>query len=653
MPHFIVENLEYLYVFYTFGKLEKNMDMMRKTLVLIVLVCMGLFQLKATVKGELMTLVSEDFSLMAAGSEAEPEAEEISSMDGKIPMEYTNGIQWYGRGVHQAGGSIALRPCMFEDDYGETYEGSGYIMTPLTDVRLDDGNFVVRFKAKAVSGATAVVHGFLYDKWSSNYYMRQTVTITDEWAEYEMNFQHSAFGNHVACVQFASESEEWFFDDCSIEQDVYEISAPIVHAPRDVDFTHFTAQWDKVFTATSYLVSVYSMEGENRVYLFEDKETTDNFLTVEGTVKGGKYFYCVKAKNEKYVSVESDPIEVFVPITSMETPEVLPATDVTATGFTANWNLVYRAQGYCVRLFLKHTAQGDEDFEMLHEDFEKIEDGTLDWPQMFYDTDLNDYAKMPGWLINQGCTVKGMIGLDNFWKDYGDFGMLTSPDMDLSLGDGRYSVKLNVYGKKGDEVYVDSYKGEESVRQSFVLEADGAQSGVVSFENGSDATHFVITFSGDGQLLIDDIFVTQQLKAGDVCTTSVASLELEGEDLTSYRFDDLQLTEGNVYQYAVAAWSWSLDEEGIWGPTVYSEYSELVDVQMNSSIDALSTGNKVYASGMSLVFDVRQPVPVAVYSLGGQLVYSAELNSGVQTLELTTRGLYIVKLGAEVFKVIL
>ena len=86
------------------------MDMMRKTLVLIVLVCMGLFQLKATVKGELMTLVSEDFSLMAAGSEAEPEAEEISSMDGKIPVEYTNGIQWYGRCVRVCLRMIMVKP---------------------------------------------------------------------------------------------------------------------------------------------------------------------------------------------------------------------------------------------------------------------------------------------------------------------------------------------------------------------------------------------------------------------------------------------------------------------------------------------------------------------------------------------------------------
>lgn len=626
---------------------------MKKVLVLIALVCVGLFQLKATVKGELMTLVSEDFSLMTSGSENEPEAEEVSLMNGTIPVEYTHGIQWYGRGVHQAGGAIALRPCMFEDDYGYTYEGSGYIMTPLTDVRLDDGNFVLRFKAKAVAGSTAVVHGFLYDKWSSNYYTRQTVTITDEWAEYEMTFQHNMFGNHVACVQLSSESDEWFFDDCSIEQDVYGISAPIAHAPRDVDFTHFTAQWDKVFTATSYLVSVYSLDGDNRVYLLENKETTDNFLTVEGTVKGGKYYYCVKAKNDKYTSVESEPIEVFVPITSMEIPDVLPATDVSATGFTANWSPVYRAQGYLVRLFLKHTAQGDEDYELLHEDFEKIEDGTLDWPLMFYDTDLNDYAKMPGWLINQGCTVKGMIGLDNYWKDYGDFGILTSPDMDLSLGNGHYSVKLNVYGKKGDEVYVDSYNGEEYVRQSFVLEDDGMQSGVVSFENGSKSTHFVITFSGSGQLLIDDIYVSQQLKAGDVCTTSVGSVELEGGDLTSYRFDGLQLTADNVYQYAVAAWSWSLDEEGIWGPTVYSEYSELVDVQMNSSIEALTTGNKVYTSGMSLVFEVSQPEQVAVYSLGGQLVYSAKLNSGIQMHELAAKGVYIVKLGKEVFKVVL
>ena len=73
--------------------------------------------------------------------------------------------------------------------------------------------------------------------------------------------------------------------------------------------------------------------------------------------------------------------------------------------------------GYAVRHFLKHTARSDEEYTLVHEDLETITEGTFEWPGYFYDYDLNKYSKVPGWGVNMGCTVKGMIGIDNYYRD--------------------------------------------------------------------------------------------------------------------------------------------------------------------------------------------------------------------------------------------
>ena len=72
--------------------------------------------------------------------------------------------------------------------------------------------------------------------------------------------------------------------------------------------------------------------------------------------KGKTYFFTVKAKNDKYTSVESNEVQVYVPIRTMPVPELADPTDITDTGYTARWYPVERAMGYAVRHFLKHTA---------------------------------------------------------------------------------------------------------------------------------------------------------------------------------------------------------------------------------------------------------------------------------------------------------
>ena len=250
-------------------------------------------------QGEMMSIFTEDFSAFTEGSAEAPAEAELSTTDEKIPVEFTHHIAWYGRGIHQAGGACAI---MNYEDYtwGTT---RGWIQTPYTDVRLDEGRFTLRFKARVTGGnENDSILLYLYDKYSSNYYERKVAYITDEWQVVEVPFQHSSYGNHLAYVQMNSYNHAWLIDDVEFVQDVYGINVPRPSTPSDVTYEGFTAHWDAVWSATTYLVSVYSYADEahtQREYLIEDAQTTATEYKVEGTVKGKEYYFTVKACNEK------------------------------------------------------------------------------------------------------------------------------------------------------------------------------------------------------------------------------------------------------------------------------------------------------------------------------------------------------------------
>ena len=127
-------------------------------------------------QGEMMSIFTEDFSAFTEGSAEAPAEAELSTTDEKIPVEFTHNIAWYGRGIHQAGGACAI---MNYEDYtwGTT---RGWIQTPYTDVRLDEGRFTLRFKARVTGGnENDSILLYLYDKYSSNYYERKVAYITD------------------------------------------------------------------------------------------------------------------------------------------------------------------------------------------------------------------------------------------------------------------------------------------------------------------------------------------------------------------------------------------------------------------------------------------------------------------------------------------
>ncbi len=604
------------------------------------------------VQGELLSIFSEDFSGFTAGLEGEPDLSEVSTLSETVPAELTHGLQWRGRGLHQAGGACAV---MSYDDrtYGES---QGWIQTPYVDVRLDEGNFILRFRVRSFDAEEDSIIMYLYDKYSSNYYASVKRTITKDWQVIEVPFQHNSFGNRLACVQIGAYNHAWMIDDVEFIQDVYAINAPHAIAPKDVSYEQFTARWDSVWSASSYLVSAFYYADENkeqRVYVCE-AETADSEYVVTGTEKGKTYYFTVKAKNAQYVSEESNEVQVYVPIREMAVPTLSEPSDIGENGYTAHWLPVERAMGYAVRHFLKHTASVDEEYTLVHEDLETITNGDFEYPGYFYDYNLDKYSKIPGWQVNMGCTVAGMIGIDNYFRRFEE-GKITSPEFDLSRDEGRYQVMLNVYAvNAGDTVYVDSYGKGEKQHREYLMENVGADSFVVDFTNGSDSTYFTITFSGIDKMFIDDIYVKQLLKAGESIVSALESFELEGEDNTSYVFTGLDAADGDVYMYSVAAWSWSLDEEGVWGPTVYSEYSEPKSVRLSSGKDVANRpACRVYAYAGALYMELDSDARVSVYTADGKLLVCEDMSCGTQQLRLPSHAVYIVRVDSQSYKVVL
>ncbi len=612
---------------------------------------------KAEPQGELTAVFTENFDGLTNGTEDAPATEEVSA-SGKIDPSLTGDQQWRGRGLHEAGGALAVMHFEQSDWFG-VESVQGYVRTPYADVRLDEGHFTLRFRARALNDESAKLHVELYDAYTTNSIDGGIVDLTAEWATYEVELCHPGYGNHLAFMELASEEEDWLLDDLSIIQDYYALSAPVVHFARNVSYEEFTGRWNAVPLADNYLVSVYSLdESDARQYLVEDLVTSECTVTIKGTEKGTDYYYYVRSANDKYTSGESEHRQIYVALDQLDTPVTLEAENVTEDGFTARWEPTFRAMGYEIGLQKQFTALEDVLITVVEEDFEKITDGDLDWPYSFYGN-LDDYTSLPGWGYNyfSSRTVAGMFGIDNTYKSYGEECYLSTPALDLSGDGGKFTVNLKVYGDKDNVVSLTC--GDKTLTHT--LESQGLQEFSVEFDNGSVSSVIRIEFDGEpvgyySYLFIDDMKIQQYAHAGDAIKENVGTYRTDTPD-TSYKFTGLNAKEGDEFVYTVTAWSYSLDEDGVWGPDVFSEVSapRIVVIGGTSGIEASQGfGNvSVTVAGGDLQITADEECVVEIYSVSGILVARYDAVPGSNTFSPACTGLTIVKVGDKVFKVIL
>ena len=213
-------------------------------------------------------VLSENFDKFTAGSEEAPDMTNIVDSQGVIMQDYIQTYGWSGVNVFQAGG------CCYLSD-GKM----ALLATPVLDLSKNDGNFTVKVSFRAQSGSTN-----FYIAWGgvSEAIGRRYAVIDTRWGVVEVP---CTGGLSQTMIQFYGDAPV-FIDDVEITQlDVEEepaIAAPVPTEATDITETGFTANWNEVVGATSYLLDVFYFENNEQQYFLQDEEVTGISCPVTG-----------------------------------------------------------------------------------------------------------------------------------------------------------------------------------------------------------------------------------------------------------------------------------------------------------------------------------------------------------------------------------
>lgn len=123
----------------------------------------------------------------------------------------------------------------------------------------------------------------------------------------------------------------------------------------DVDDNNFRIEWDAVAAADSYLVSVTCQDsGRDRPQSeYTAFETTGNTLYISGLQPSTEYSCVVRSVKGVSVSETCAPLKVTTaePGIGYFSPVALGASDITYSGFTANWEAMPQAERYLLDVF--------------------------------------------------------------------------------------------------------------------------------------------------------------------------------------------------------------------------------------------------------------------------------------------------------------
>lgn len=457
-------------------------------------------------------------------------------------------------------------------------------------------------------------------------------------------------------------NEGYYFDVAAVQGDkisplsesvsiVSPIDPPTPLPATNYSATSFTANWEAVEGASSYLLSVL-YEGESDIeYVFENKEVQGTSYDVEDLTAGIVYYYQITAKMSD--GSVSQPSEMVAALPTLSKPVVKEATDITATGFTANWEPVEFANVYLTTLYKEHTAKADETYTIANASFEGLEStGTLESPEAFFDAyQLTRQDGAYGWYISMAATIPGAMGLDNSFAMFFGPSFMYSPQGNFGQAGGKATLTLDVVAPADDNLLVmfaeivDNMLTpiESSVKSIPVTPTMTEQK--VTLEGGSDGDVILIFSENDGNVFFGSLKVDVDLKAGAKFSTTEDAVVAE---TNSCSFKDLTVVDGDVFAYDVMA-AYVADSNNI----VYSEISDKMEVQLSSSVASVAPAMAA-VNVINGIANISNPAmeDVAVFGIDGKCIFTDNNGSESLSVELPAVGIYLVKVGTEIFKVI-
>lgn len=362
----------------------------------------------------------------------------------------------------------------------------------------------------------------------------------------------------------------------------------------------------------------------------------------------GEYYYYVASVNGD-LKAASETMYAF----GLSTPVAKEATDIDLRGgYTANWERTPKATYYEVKNYSAYVAEKDVDsYTVLYEDFEHIEsDAALDNPELVGNisgtVSLDDYIGGIGWTGGNNAFADGMFGFT-----FADgVASLCTPPMSLDNNDGNFRMTVTAYGYVGDMIVVEgSSATPEYNAMAFNSDEGNVMDYIVfktSFTGGS--ANEVLKFSSfrGYPILIDDITIEQDLKAGDRVYTLYSINNVNNGDEVSTRFSGL-VTDNKYYAYDVTAYIERM------GNVCASETSNRIEVPFYKSVD-METADEtmiVYAEG-KVYATLPEAETVRIYDMLGRLLMSEDCKAGENVLNFSGKGIYMVVAGDTARKII-
>lgn len=448
------------------------------------------------------------------------------------------------------------------------------------------------------------------------------------------------------------------------------------------DLTETLSAFDKIY---SVKIEYIREEDDKTTILFDDfsyttnKPTTYNYVLkdqkveqqdnedgtvgfeVNGLDPDTDYTYSVKSVNSDFTSAASDEQEVY----AVSIPTALPATNITANSYTANWTSHKKVDFYRVDQLQQTVIDKDtKDYVMLDEDFSKVTSSSTEADLLdgFYEEGertsgympLDDITKIAGWKASSTVRVNGWLGGNEAKQGSGTIaGAIVTPTIDLSHNEGACNISLRVWGSEGDWLIIQG--------------SNPASLATIEFPKGGGIVEKTITmplctskeqltfYSNNYKVfLIDYIKITQDVKAGDKVTTITGSVMTEDADTKSMVMTNPGFSDGHDVLYRVTAMRYDKDSQESHKYYSTSTPSDLMLVKNPNpsgigSVEAAAENVAGVEGG--IVVNAANATTVNVFNLSGQLVASKACGNGHAFVSVAP-GVYVVKTNSTAAKVV-
>lgn len=413
------------------------------------------------------------------------------------------------------------------------------------------------------------------------------------------------------------------------------LPAPEGIAATEISPVSFLASWKTVPQATAYVLEVYRKVREGSVLRKEYVEGYRLFMagdnlsaTIKGLEPSTEYFYIVRAMGGGHISAYSpeQSVTTLEPDFRSAIAECSAATEISGTGFTANWKPLEGATGYILT----------------------VSEVTLT-PSATHLNDFADEIMAPtGWYVTPGCTTGSFTGY------YGsaapglslpaDGAMIQTPleeDMIETLSFWYRGIRtesrhcITIYGYDGS--------AWRELKELSPLETDKSGAMITLSEEFSTVPCYAarIVFgkpTSKGTLALDDIKVEH---CGAVCRALDGYNGVAVGNTLSAKVEGL--APSTLYRYTVTASDGnfqSLPSLPSQLRTTDSSGTVTTPADTASSCEITSVNGNIIVRNLS-----SQPVGVEIFNVSGNSLFRQTATSGEEISVSVLQGVYIVSAG--------